>query len=179
MRHHFGRRAVADDRAAVLAGTGAQIEDAIGLDHDLRIVLDHQQRVARIAQPLHDADHALHVARMQSDRRLIEHEQRIDQRGAERGGQIDALDFAAGERARLAIERQVAEPDVAQELQPRAQLAQQQIRGLIERLRQCQCIERNRGSARSAAASAGGSPGRSAALERRAACPGATAAHRA
>jgi hypothetical protein len=94
----------------MLAGARPQIEDAIGLDHDLRVVLDHQQRVAGIAQPLHDADHALHVTRVQADRGLIEHEQRIDQRGPERGGQVDALDLAARERARLAIERQIAQP---------------------------------------------------------------------
>ena len=113
MRADRRRRAVEDDLAAALAGARAHVDDAVGLEHDLRIVLDHQQRVAGIAQPLHDADHALHVARMQADRGLIEHEQRVDQRGAERGGQIDALHLAARERARLAVERQIAEADVA------------------------------------------------------------------
>jgi hypothetical protein len=58
-------------------------------------VLDDEQRVAVVAQALHDLDDASHVARMQADRRLVEHEQRIDQRRAERGRQVDALHFAA------------------------------------------------------------------------------------
>ena len=87
------------------------IENAVRRQHDLRIVLDDDQRVARIAQPLHHADDALHVARMQPDRRLIQHEQRVDQRRAERRRQIDPLHFAAGQRARLAVERQIAEAD--------------------------------------------------------------------
>ena len=66
------------DLATMLAGTRSHVEQAIGLQHDLRIVLHDEQRVARIAQAMHDLDNPLHVARMQADRRLIEHEQRID-----------------------------------------------------------------------------------------------------
>ena len=72
-------------------------------------------------------DHAAHVARVQADRGLVEHEQRVDERGAERGGEVDALHLAARERARLAVERQVAEADVAEVAQPRADLAEQQV----------------------------------------------------
>src|SRR5688572_13680438 len=68
---------------------------------------------ATISPPVHDLGHALHVARMQADGRLVQHEQRVDQRSAERGSQIDALDFAARERARLAVERQVTQAHFA------------------------------------------------------------------
>ena len=57
------------DLAAVLAGTGTDVEHAVGGLHDLGIVLDDDQRVAGIAQPLHDADDAADVARMQADAR--------------------------------------------------------------------------------------------------------------
>jgi hypothetical protein len=40
-----------------------------------RVVLDHHQRVARIAQALHGHDDAVHVARVQADAGLVEHEQ--------------------------------------------------------------------------------------------------------
>ena len=49
--------------------------------------------------------------RVQADRRLVEHEQRAGERGAERRGERHALRLAAGERARLPIEGEVAEPD--------------------------------------------------------------------
>ena len=71
------------------------------------------QGVAGIAQALHDPDDALHVARVQADRGLIEHEQRVDERGAERGREIDALHLPARERARLAVEGEVAQAHVA------------------------------------------------------------------
>jgi len=57
---------------------------------------------------------------MQPDRRLVEREQRVDERGAQRGSEIDPLYLASGERARLAVEREIAEADFADVAQPRA-----------------------------------------------------------
>ena len=51
------------------------------------------------------------VARMQTDGRLVEDVERIDQRRADRSGEIDALQFAAGKRARLAIESEIFQTD--------------------------------------------------------------------
>ena len=51
---------------------------------------------------------ALGVARVQADRRLVEDVERVHERRADGGGQVDALELAARERARLAVERQVA-----------------------------------------------------------------------
>ena len=80
--------------AAPFAGPGTHVEDAVRGEHDLRVVLDHDERVARVAQPLHDADHALHVARVQADGGLVEDEERVDERRAQRSGEIDALHLA-------------------------------------------------------------------------------------
>jgi hypothetical protein len=84
--------------------------------HHLRSCSTTSSELPDSLQALHDVDHAPHVARMQADRRLVEHEQRVDQRRAERRRQIDPLHFAAGQRARLPIEREIAETDVEQEL---------------------------------------------------------------
>ena len=108
------RLAEEHDFTAAGAGTRTHVEDAVRSEHDLRIVLDHDERVAGVAQLVHDVDHASHVARMQADRRLVEHEERVDERRAERGRQVDALDFAARERARLAVEREIAQSHFAQ-----------------------------------------------------------------
>ncbi len=144
-RGKLAGRAFEDDLPAVLAGTRTEVEHAIRGQHDLRVVLDDEQRVAVVAQPMHDLDHAPHVARMQTDRRLVEHEQRIDQRGAERRRQVDALDLAARERARLAVERQVAEADAHEEVEPRAHLAEQHVGRFVERRRQARAPRRNPG----------------------------------
>ena len=145
-------RVEGDDLAAALAGAGTEIQDAVRRQHDLRIVLDHHQRIARIAQPMHHLGHALHVARMQADGRLVQHEQRIHQRGAQRGSQIDALDFAARERARLAVEREVTQAHFAQIREARAHFGQQQVRGLIQRRRQRESFEEFPRATRAAAA---------------------------
>ena len=97
----------------------------------------------RCSTPISAAD----VARVQADARLVEDEQGVDQRGAERGGEVDALHLAAAERARLAVEREVAEPDVDQVAQPGADLAEQQLGRLVERRGQAQLVEERAGSA--------------------------------
>ena len=125
-------RTVEDDFAAAFAGAGADVEDAVGCEHDLRIVLDHHQRIAGIAQPVHDFDHPVHVARMQADRRFVEHEQRVDERSAERGGQVDALDLAARKRAALPVEREVTQAHIAQKARAGAQFVHQQFAGFVE-----------------------------------------------
>ena len=45
----------------------------------------------------------------------------------ERGGEMDALGFAARQRARLAVEGEVAEADFREVAEPRADLAQHRL----------------------------------------------------
>ena len=98
-----------------------------------------------------------HVARVQADRRLVEHEHRVDQRGAERGGEVDALHLAARQGAALAVERQVAEADVAQVLRGRVRISlEDQLLRLVGHARRAASARR-----RSAAAASIGSSIRS------------------
>ena len=138
----FGGRAEEHDLAAALAGARAHVHDPVGLEHDLRVVLDDDERVARVAQALHHVDDAAHVARVQADGGLVQHEERIDERGAQRRGQVDALDLAARQRARLAVERQVAQAHGIEEAQPRADLGDEQFCGLIQRCGQLQRLHK-------------------------------------
>ena len=55
------------------------------------------------------------VARVQADRRLVEHVEHAGQAAADLAGQADPLALAAGERRRAAGQRQVVEADVDQE----------------------------------------------------------------
>src|SRR5438876_6470755 len=68
---------------------------------------------------------------MEADRGLVEHVERVDQRAADGGGEVDALQLAARERARLAVEGQVVEPDLDQVAEPAADLAQDEARYLL------------------------------------------------
>ena len=100
--------------AAALSGLGADLEHVVGgADHGL-VVLDDDHRVAGGGERAHDGDEPVDVARVESDARLIEDEERVDQRGAEAAGEIDALHLAAGEGLRRPVEGEVAEADVGE-----------------------------------------------------------------
>src|SRR5690606_1724982 len=96
--------ALEHDRAAPLATARPQLDDVVrDLDRG-RIVLDDQHAVAALAKLFQQTEQTVAVTGMQPDRRLIEHVERVCQRGAERVGEGDALRFTAGERACLALE---------------------------------------------------------------------------
>ena len=127
-----------DDAAALFAGAEPHVDDGVGDPDHVGVVLDDEDRVALVAQLPQDRDQPLVVARVQADRRLVEHVQRVDQRRAERRREVDPLRFAARQRRRQPIEREVVEPDVAQEPEPLADLAQHLVgnrRVLLRQLR--------------------------------------------
>jgi hypothetical protein len=106
------------DLAAVLAGTGADVDGPVGDPDRVLVVLDHDERVAQVAQPEQRLDQPVVVALVQPDRRLVEDVEDTDESGADLGREPDALRLAAGERAGGAVEREVVEPDVEEELEP-------------------------------------------------------------
>jgi hypothetical protein len=57
---------------------------------------------------------------VQADAGLVEDEERVHQRGAEAGGEVNALNLAAGEGFGAAVEREVAEADLLQVTEARA-----------------------------------------------------------
>ena len=113
-----------DDAPALLAGAEPEIDHLVGDANHVGVVFDDEHGVALVAELPKDVDQAEVVARVEADRRLVEDVERADQRGAERGGQTDALGLAAGERRRQAVERQVGEADVFEECQPPRDLAE-------------------------------------------------------
>ena len=110
-------RALRDHRAAVHAGARAEVDHVVGVADRIFVVLDHDHRVAEIAQAIQRAQQPLVVALMQADRRLVEDVHHADEAGADLARETDALRLAARERLGAAIERQVVETDVAQEPQ--------------------------------------------------------------
>ena len=87
------------------------------------VVLDDEDRRAKLHEPAQIAEQTPGIAWMEPDGRLIEHVERSREPSAELRREPQALHFAARQRARRAIERQVTEPDLVQKLEAPHELA--------------------------------------------------------
>ena len=79
---------------------GPEVDHVVGRLDGLLVVLDHDDRVAQVAEPAQRAEQPLVVALVQPDARLVQDVEHADQPGADLGGEPDALGLAAGERRR-------------------------------------------------------------------------------
>ena len=98
------------------------IHEPVGGTHHGRVVLDDDDRVSRVSQPFQAAEETVDVLRVQADRGLIQNIKRVDQSRPECSGDGDSASFAAGERSSQAVERQVVEPDLSEQLKPMSDL---------------------------------------------------------
>ena len=88
---------------------------------DVEIVLDHDDGVAKIDQPLQHFEQLGEIVEVQAGRRFIEQVQRAARVGTRQfGGEFHALGFAAGERGGRLAEREIIEADIAERLQDAA-----------------------------------------------------------
>ena len=110
------------DPPAVLPRTRTDVDDVVGRLDGGAVVLDDDERVAEVAQPLERGDQALVVPLVETDRRLVEHVEHPDESGADLRREADALRLTAGQRPCRPIELEVLEADVEQEAQPRPDL---------------------------------------------------------
>ena len=81
-RHHF---------PAVQSGTRPHVDDVISPSNGLLVVLNHEHRVAQIAQPLKCGEQLLVVPRVQADTRLVENVQHAHKPSADLCSQANAL----------------------------------------------------------------------------------------
>ena len=123
--------AVEHNLSATLAGARPHVDHAVSGQHHGRVVLDHHQGVAGIAQAVHGLGDAVHVAGVQANAGLVQHEQGVDQTGAQCSGQVDALHLTATQGAALTVEREVANAHIAQVLQAGGDFFQQQLQGFL------------------------------------------------
>ena len=93
-----------------------------GADH-VFVVLHHQHAVADVAQVLQGVDQALVVALVQADAGLVEHVHHAGEARADLRGQADALGFAAAQSFGAAVQAQVVQADIVEELQAQTDLA--------------------------------------------------------
>ena len=117
---HFRERSGGDDPAAANARPRAEIDDMVGRPHGVFVVLDDHDRVALVAKLGQRFQQLVVIAGMQADGRFVENVEHAHQPAADLAGQADALHLAAGKGRGGAVERQVLQPDVLEELQPAA-----------------------------------------------------------
>ena len=67
----------ATTQAAAGAGLGAEVDDPVGrLDH-VQVVLDHDDRVAQVHQPVEHVEQLVNVVEVQAGGRLVEEVERV------------------------------------------------------------------------------------------------------
>ena len=118
-------RALEHDLAALGAGAGAEVDGVVGDRDRLRLVLDDEHGVALVAQRQQQVVHPLDVVRVQPDRRLVEDVGHVGERGPEVADHLRALRLAARQRARRAVEAEVAQPDLDERVEGVPQRRQQ------------------------------------------------------
>ena len=69
-------RAFGHDAPTTLAAAGAQINDVVGRFDHMQVVLDHDQRIARIAQLMQYFEQLGNVVKVQAGGRLIQNIER-------------------------------------------------------------------------------------------------------
>ena len=141
------RRPFGDDLAAVQPGARPHVDEPVGAPHHLLVVLDDDDRVADVAQPLERRDQPRVVALVQADRRLVEDVEHADELRADLRREPQALRLAARQRRRRAVERQVADADVVEERQPLADLLDDPMPDQLLGLRQAELVEEPRARA--------------------------------
>ena len=117
-RRHVGRGPGGDDPPALVAGARTHVDDVIAAGGDAHVVLNADDGVALVDEPVQHAEEQAHVLEVQAGRRLVEDVQRATGVAlAQLRGQLDALRLAAGERRRALAEVDVAEADIVQRLE--------------------------------------------------------------
>ena len=130
-RGYVARWAEIHDFTAVLPSPWTEVKYPIAFADDLRVVFHHHNGVPVGLEVMKDAHQPTAVARVQADARLVEDVERVDEGRAQRRCQVDSLNLATGQRARLAVERQVVQADGYQVAEAAANFAQQQGDGLV------------------------------------------------
>ena len=107
-----------DELATVFSGFRAKVEDPVGGFDDVKVVLDHQQRVAGIHESLEDGEEILDIREMEPGGGLVEDEELAGggrpSAGGEELAELEALGLATGEGVEGLAELEIAEADFCQ-----------------------------------------------------------------
>ena len=106
-----------DDLAAMDAGAGAHVDHIVGRQDRLLVVLDHDHRVAEIAQALEGFQQPRVVALMQADRGFVQHVEHAGQARADLRGQAGCAGSRRRTTCRGPRQGQIIEADIVEEAQ--------------------------------------------------------------
>ena len=123
-------RAAVEDLASELARGGAHVDDPVGGANDVEIVLDDEERVAALPEPSERGEERLGVGRVEPRGGLVEHVDDPEEVRAHLGRETQALELTGREGGRRTLEREVAEPEVHEDRETRAQVLRDATRDL-------------------------------------------------
>ena len=121
--HLFGD-ALEHHLTAFPSGARSDVYDIVRLSHHILVVFHYDDRVADVAQFLQRGYQPFVVALVESDARLVEDVEQVDQLRADLRSQSDALTLTSRQGARLAVECQVVETHLEHEVDACAYLFQ-------------------------------------------------------
>ncbi len=101
----------------MLAGAGADIDHMIGDSDGVLVVLDDNDRVTDVSEPLEGFDQLGVVALVEADGGLIQDIEHADEPRTDLAGQSNTLRLATGQRCRRSPEAEVVEPHIEEEAQ--------------------------------------------------------------
>ena len=143
IRQNLGQRPRRHQFPAAHAGAGAEVDEVIRLAHRILVVLDHDHGIPDVTQMAERIEQAIIVALVQADAGFIKNVEDADEARADLRGEPDALRFTAAERAALAVQREIAQPDIVEKTQARTNLLQRFRRDLRLHLRQSKTGEKD------------------------------------
>ena len=111
------RAAVDDDFAPADCRPGPKVDDLVGFPDRLFVMFDDDDGIAHIAQMFEGVDQLLIVARMQADGGFIENVGDADKSAANLRGEAHPLRLSARERGGCAVEGEVVEAHLFEELE--------------------------------------------------------------
>ncbi len=121
---HFRRGTGKHHLSAEATRARSHVNDVVGTQHHVHVVLHDDNGVARIAKLLERVDKADIVALMQPYARLVEDIKHVDQPAAYLRCQAYTLALSAGKACRGTAERKIVEPHIKHEPQARTYLFQ-------------------------------------------------------
>ena len=109
-----------DYAPAGFSAARSHVYNVIRVSYHVEVVLDYNNGRAVIKQSLKYPEQYLHVKRVQTDTRFVEHEYRVGLSSADLACKFQALGFAAGKAGSFLAESEVPEPELLKHPEPLA-----------------------------------------------------------